>query len=77
MKKGRAVRFSGTRAKALEKALEAAGDSAFNAAEFGIGTNAEMKISGNLLGDEKLKGSIHIAFGNNKSFGGENLSTVI
>ena len=76
MKKGRAVRFSGTRAKALEKALEAAGDSAFNAAEFGIGTNAEMKISGNLLGDEKLKGSIHIAFGNNKSFGGENLSTV-
>lgn len=76
MKNGRAVMFSGDRGKAFEKVLEPAGESAFVACEFGIGTSSSMRLTGNLLGDEKLKGTIHIAFGNNKSFGGENLSTV-
>jgi leucyl aminopeptidase (aminopeptidase T) len=29
-------------------------------------------MTGKLLGDEKLKGTIHLAFGNNCSMGGDN-----
>ena len=46
-------------------------------AEFGIGTNkAHKKPVGNILHDEKIYGSCHIAFGNNTSFGGKNASAV-
>ena len=46
-------------------------------AEFGIGTNkAHKKPIGNILHDEKIYGSCHIAFGNNTSFGGKNASKV-
>lgn len=40
--------------------------------EFGIGTNHKATISGNVLEDEKVLGSIHVAFGNNLAFGGKN-----
>ena len=39
-------------------------------AELGIGTNDAAVLSGNILEDEKLHGSVHIAFGTNASFGG-------
>jgi leucyl aminopeptidase (aminopeptidase T) len=39
-------------------------------AEFGIGTNKRARITGNVLEDAKVYGTIHIAFGSNKSFGG-------
>lgn len=42
-----------------------------NAAELGIGTNYKAKITGNVLEDEKVYGTCHIAFGNNKHFGGK------
>ena len=46
-------------------------------AEFGVGTNKwHTKPIGNILHDEKIFGSVHIAFGNNISFGGRNKSTV-
>lgn len=41
-----------------------------NVAEFGIGTNHKAMITGNVLEDEKVAGTCHIAFGNNKHFGG-------
>lgn len=41
-----------------------------NVAEIGIGTNYKAKITGNVLEDEKVAGTCHIAFGNNKHFGG-------
>lgn len=41
-----------------------------NAAEFGIGTNDRARLTGNILEDEKLMGSIHVAFGSNDTFGG-------
>lgn len=47
-----------------------------NIAELGIGTNPKAKLIGNILQDEKVKGTCHIAFGNNKSFGGKVYSTV-
>lgn len=42
-----------------------------NIAELGIGTNYKAKITGNVLEDEKVYGTCHIAFGNNKHFGGK------
>ncbi|WP_423189077.1 aminopeptidase [Alkalibacterium sp. f15] len=39
-------------------------------AEFGIGTNPSARITGVVLEDEKVFGTIHIAFGSNKPFGG-------
>ena len=42
-----------------------------NVAELGIGTNYKAKITGNVLEDEKVAGTRHIAFGNNRHFGGK------
>ena len=42
-----------------------------NVAELGIGTNYRAKITGEVLEDEKVAGTCHIAFGNNKHFGGK------
>ncbi|SFC58062.1 Leucyl aminopeptidase (aminopeptidase T) [Alkalibacterium subtropicum] len=39
-------------------------------AEFGIGTNPTARITGVVLEDEKVFGTVHIAFGSNKPFGG-------
>lgn len=41
-----------------------------NVAELGIGTNYKAKITGKVLEDEKVYGTCHIAFGNNRHFGG-------
>ena len=40
-------------------------------AELGIGTNEKALLCGNTLEDEKVYGTVHIAFGTNTSFGGE------
>lgn len=47
-----------------------------NIAEFGIGLNPKAKIIGNILQDEKALKTCHIAFGNNKSYGGKVYSKV-
>lgn len=44
-------------------------------AELGIGTNHSAQLSGIILEDEKLFGTVHIAFGTNTSFGGNNKAT--
>jgi len=41
-----------------------------NIAEFGIGTNNRAKRPDNILESEKILGTIHIALGDNSSFGG-------
>jgi len=61
----------GEEAKKLEGILSKYGKEARNIAEFGIGTNPKAKISGNILEDEKVFGTIHIALGNNYDFGGK------
>lgn len=38
--------------------------------ELGIGTNPMAKLTGVILEDEKIYGSVHVAFGTNTSFGG-------
>ena len=60
----------GPEAAALVKLLEPHGRDGRNVAEFGIGTNDRAKLTGVILEDEKVMGTIHIAFGDNKSMGG-------
>lgn len=72
IRKGAAVGFESDRGKQLEKTLAQVDKQAFIVAEFGIGTNPFLRLSGNLLEDEKVKGTIHIAFGNSASMGGSN-----
>lgn len=52
------------------------GKSARNLAEFGIGMNPVAVVTGNVLEDEKVKGTAHFAFGTNISFGGKIYSQV-
>lgn len=60
----------GEQAEKLVKMLDKHGKNARNIAEFGVGTNDSAKLTGELLLDEKVMGTIHIALGNNKSMGG-------
>ena len=41
-----------------------------NLAELGVGTNENATLTGNVLEDEKILGTTHIAFGASSSFGG-------
>lgn len=72
VRNGSAVSFEGERGQLLKEKLAAVGEKGFIMAEFGIGTNPFLKITGNLLEDEKVKGTIHLAFGNNCAMGGTN-----
>jgi leucyl aminopeptidase (aminopeptidase T) len=65
---GRAVRFAGPDAAWLEKKL--ATPEARNVGELGIGTNDKAVLSGVILEDEKVYGTVHVAFGSNATFGG-------
>jgi leucyl aminopeptidase (aminopeptidase T) len=57
-------------ASELERVFEEHGEKARTVAEFGVGTLGTARISGNVLEDEKVKGTIHVAVGNNASMGG-------
>jgi len=57
--------------KQVEKLREEIGRDVYNVAELGIGLNPAARITGNILEDEKVMGTAHIAFGNNISFGGK------
>ncbi|MBI4547313.1 MAG: aminopeptidase [Ignavibacteriae bacterium] len=71
VKNGYATEIAGgTAAEKLIELLEPHGRDARTVAEFGIGTNDKAILSGNILEDEKVMGTIHIAFGDNKSMGG-------
>jgi leucyl aminopeptidase (aminopeptidase T) len=54
----------------LERCLSAHGPKAYNIAELGVGTNDRAIVSGNILEDEKVLGTVHIALGNNAGMGG-------
>ncbi len=60
----------GKGAQKLYSIMQPFGKLAFNLAELGIGTHDKAIITGNVLEDEKAIGTIHVAFGDNKSMGG-------
>jgi leucyl aminopeptidase (aminopeptidase T) len=57
-------------ARKLEEMLQPLAPRSYNVAELGIGTNDQAHICGNILEDEKVLGTVHIALGNNMSMGG-------
>lgn len=72
VKRGYAVKITGgVQSQQLIEMLGKAGKDANAVAEFGIGTNYKAKLCGEILEDEKVLGTIHIAFGNNISMGGK------
>jgi aminopeptidase len=60
----------------LLQTLDAGGENGRTLAELGIGTNPGATISGQILEDEKVEGTVHFAFGTNTGFGGNNQATV-
>jgi leucyl aminopeptidase (aminopeptidase T) len=66
----------GKQAEKLNAMLDAVGDKARNIAEFGIGINPEARLIGNVLEDEKVGGTVHIALGDNSTFGGDVIAGV-
>jgi aminopeptidase len=60
----------GASARRLIELLEPHGQAGRTVAEFGIGTNDKAILTGVILEDEKVMGTVHVAFGDNKSMGG-------
>lgn len=71
VEKGYATEITGgAGAEKLDSIMEPFGKLAYNLAELGIGTHDKALITGEVLEDEKVIGTVHIAFGDNKSMGG-------
>jgi leucyl aminopeptidase (aminopeptidase T) len=67
---GYAAAWEGRAGDRFEALAAPHGRDAFAVAELGIGVNDNAKITGALLEDEKVLGTVHVAFGDNHSFGG-------
>jgi leucyl aminopeptidase (aminopeptidase T) len=50
--------------------MDAAGEQGRNLAELGVGTNERATLTGNILEDEKILGTVHVAFGASAGIGG-------
>jgi leucyl aminopeptidase (aminopeptidase T) len=60
----------GGQGMAFMELLTAHGDDGTNVAELGIGTNEKAILTGNILEDEKILGTAHVAFGASAAIGG-------
>lgn len=77
IKDGRAVKFEGADAKRLESLLRQGDENAFNIGELGVGTNEKARLTGAVLEDEKVLGTVHVALGDNSSYpGGHSKSNI-
>jgi aminopeptidase len=68
---GALVGASGEMGEELMRQLQAAGADGTRVAELGVGTNEKAILTGELLEDEKILGTIHVAFGASAGIGGE------
>jgi leucyl aminopeptidase (aminopeptidase T) len=69
LEEGRLIQVDGEAADPLLTLLHT--EKSRQLAEFGIGTNNKARITGVVLEDEKVYGTIHLAFGSNVTFGGQ------
>jgi leucyl aminopeptidase (aminopeptidase T) len=67
---GRLAEAVGPEGERLLDALRAHGDAGVNLAELGVGTNDRATLTGNVLEDEKILGTVHVAFGASAGIGG-------
>jgi leucyl aminopeptidase (aminopeptidase T) len=67
---GHLTAAAGAEGERLMELLRAHGDDGTNVAELGIGTNEQAKLTGDLLEDEKILGTAHVAFGASAGIGG-------
>ena len=62
---------TGPEGATLMELLTKHGEDGTNIAELGIGTNEEATLTGNILEDEKILGTAHVAFGASAAIGGK------
>ena len=67
---GRLVSAEGGLGPDYLRRLVAHGELGTNLAELGVGTNDRARLTGNVLEDEKILGTIHVAFGASAAIGG-------
>lgn len=67
---GKLVDATGPEGARLMELLSAAGSDGTTIAELGIGTNERAELTGQIIEDEKLLGTAHVAFGASEAIGG-------
>lgn len=70
VREGHLVEATGPDGEHLMELLTVHGEDGTNVAELGIGTNEEAILTGNILEDEKILGTCHVAFGASAAIGG-------
>ena len=55
----------------LREKMDDVGDCGRNLAELGVGVNPAATLIGNVLQDEKVRGTVHVAVGDSSGFGGD------
>jgi len=77
VKNGWARKLIGPDPAKLEAKLKAADRNAYNIGELGTGTNSKARVTGAILEDEKVLGTIHITLGDNTSHVGVHIKSKI
>jgi leucyl aminopeptidase (aminopeptidase T) len=67
---GHLTKATGAEGERLYELLTGAGEQGTNLAELGVGTNERARLTGNILEDEKILGTVHVAFGASAGIGG-------
>ncbi len=67
---GRLAGATGALGEALAEHFDSYGPDGRHLAELGVGTNDQARLGGNLLEDEKVLGTVHVAFGASAAIGG-------